>query len=98
MATKKVISKNAVTRRAGYLYYIDGNGSVVETKMNRKGGKKGRSVCSPKPAAKKAAPKKKAAKKKPAKKAAPRKAATRKAAPRKTARKAPTKRRTAKRK
>jgi len=51
----KVIVKNVVTRKKGYLYYLDGKGNVCEAKMAR-GGKK------------KKATKKKTAKKKPAKK------------------------------
>ena len=35
----KVIAKNVVNRRKGYLYYIDGKGNVCEAKMAR-GGKK----------------------------------------------------------
>jgi len=55
----KVIAKNIVERKPGYLYYVDGKGNVCEAKMAR-GGKK-----------KKAAKKKPA--KKPAKKAAKKK-------------------------
>lgn len=36
----KIIIPNAVRRRPGYLYYIDGEGSIVETEMNRGGRKK----------------------------------------------------------
>lgn len=50
----KVIAKNVVKRKSGYLYYVDGKGNVCEAKMAR-GGKKKK---------KKAAPKKKPAKKK----------------------------------
>lgn len=58
----KIVASKAVSRKKGYLYFVDGNGNVRETKMNRKGGKKGRKVCSvPK---KKTARKKKAAKRK----------------------------------
>ena len=35
----KIIVKNAVKRKPGYLYYVDGQGSVCEAKMSR-GGKK----------------------------------------------------------
>ncbi|MBU2576253.1 MAG: hypothetical protein KKF50_00870 [Nanoarchaeota archaeon] len=52
----KVIAKNIVARKSGFLYYVDGKGNVCEAKMAR-GGKK-----------KKKAAKKKATKKKPAKK------------------------------
>jgi len=57
----KVIAKNIVERKSGYLYYVDGKGNVCEAKMARGGKKK-------KKAAKKPAAKKKPAKKKPAKK------------------------------
>lgn len=49
----KVIVKNAVTRKPGHLYYVDGSGNVCEAVMARGGRKK-----------KKAATKKKTAKKK----------------------------------
>ncbi len=51
-----VVVKNAVKRKPGYLYYVDGNGNVCEAKMAR-GGKK-------KKAAKKKPVKKKVVKKK----------------------------------
>lgn len=38
-----IIVKNAVVRKPGYLYYIDRNGSVCESKMARGGRKKGSS-------------------------------------------------------
>ena len=53
----KVIKKAVVTRKPGYLYYVDGSGNVCEAKMSRGGKRK-----------KKKPVKKKAAKKKPAKK------------------------------
>jgi len=56
----KIIAKKIVTRKSGYLYYVDGKGNVCEAKMAR-GGKKKKKVAK-KPA------KKKVAKKKPAKK------------------------------
>ena len=34
MARRKV---GMVKRRKGYLYYVDGKGNVMESKMNRKG-------------------------------------------------------------
>ena len=52
----KVIVRNAVKRKPGYLYYVDGSGNVCEAMMSR-GGKK-------KASKKKAAPKKSMAKKK----------------------------------
>ena len=33
----KIIVKNVVERKPGYLYYVDGDGSVCEAKMARKG-------------------------------------------------------------
>ena len=56
----KVVKKNVVTRKKGYLYYVDGQGSVCEAKMAR-GGKKKKVV-------KKKVVKKKVVKKKPVKK------------------------------
>jgi len=63
----KIIKKKVVTRKKGYLYYVDGSGNVCEAKMAR-GGKKKK-----KKAVKKKAVKKKAVKKKPAKKKAAKK-------------------------
>jgi len=54
----KVIKKNVIKRKKGFLYYIDGKGNVCEAKMARGGKKK-----------KKKAAKKKQVKKKPKKKA-----------------------------
>jgi hypothetical protein len=42
---KKVVLKKAIKRKAGHMYFVSKGGDVVETKMNRKGGKKGRKVC-----------------------------------------------------
>ena len=36
----KVVVKNAVKRRPGYLYYVDAKGNVCEAKMSRGGRKK----------------------------------------------------------
>jgi len=36
----KVVVKNVVTRKPGFLYYVDGTGSVCEAKMARGGKKK----------------------------------------------------------
>jgi len=36
----KVIAKSVVTRKPGYLYYVDGKGNVCEAKMARGGRKK----------------------------------------------------------
>ncbi len=38
----KVIKKNVVERKKGYLYYVDGKGNVCEAKMARGGRKKKR--------------------------------------------------------
>jgi len=35
-----IIIKNAVVRKPGYLYYIDGQGNICEAKMERNGRKK----------------------------------------------------------
>jgi len=32
----KIIIKNAIERRPGFLYYIDGQGNLCEAKMSRK--------------------------------------------------------------
>ncbi len=63
----KIIAKNVVKRKSGYLYYVDGQGNVCEAKMAR-GGKKKKAVKKvvKKKVAKK--PVKKVAKKKVAKK------------------------------
>lgn len=36
----KIIVKNVVKRKKGYLYYVDGKGNVCEAKMARGGKKK----------------------------------------------------------
>ena len=36
----KVIAKNVVSRKKGFLYYVDGKGNVCEAKMARGGRKK----------------------------------------------------------
>ncbi len=58
----KIIAKNIVKRKSGFLYYVDGKGNVCEAKMAR-GGKKKKKAAK-KPAKKKVAKKKPAAKKK----------------------------------
>ena len=55
----KIVKKKVITRKKGYLYYVDGAGNVCEARMAR-GGKK-----------KKKAVKKKAVKRKPVKKKKP---------------------------
>jgi len=39
----QVIVPNAVQRKSGYLYYVDGKGNVCEAKMSRGGKKKKKS-------------------------------------------------------
>ena len=53
----RVIVKNVVTRKPGYLYYIDGAGNVCEAKMAR-GGKRKKKVAKKKVAKKKTTKKK----------------------------------------
>jgi len=53
----KIIAKDIVKRKSGYLYYVDGKGNVCEAKMARGGKKKMKAV-------KKKATKKKVTKKK----------------------------------
>lgn len=36
----KILVKNVVQRKSGYLYYVDGAGNVCEAKMARGGKKK----------------------------------------------------------
>lgn len=36
----KIIQKNVVERKPGYLYYVDGSGNVCEAVMSRGGKKK----------------------------------------------------------
>lgn len=36
----KIVVRNAVKRRKGFLYYIDGEGNLCEAKMCRGGGRK----------------------------------------------------------
>ena len=62
----KIIAKKVVTRRTGFLYYVDGAGNVCEAKMSRGGRKKKKKVAKKKTAKK--TTKRKAAKKKTAKK------------------------------
>ncbi|MFH1151684.1 MAG: hypothetical protein ABIJ14_03955 [Nanoarchaeota archaeon] len=40
----KIVKKNVVTRKKGYLYYVDGQGNVCEAKMARGGKKKKKAV------------------------------------------------------
>ncbi len=54
----KVIAKNVVKRKSGFLYYVDGKGSVCEAKMAR-GGKKKKKVVKKKVVKKKVVKKKK---------------------------------------
>ena len=48
----KIIAKNVVERKPGFLYYVDGKGNVCEAKMAR-GGKKKKKAAKKKPAKKK---------------------------------------------
>ena len=59
----KVIAKNIVKRKPGYLYYIDSAGNVCEARMAR-GGRKKKKTAKKKTTKKKKATKKKAVKKK----------------------------------
>ena len=59
----KIIAKNVVDRKSGYLYYVDGKGNVCEAKMAR-GGKKKKKKAVKKPAKKKVTKKKVVKKKK----------------------------------
>lgn len=68
----KVIAKNVVKRKKGYLYYVDGKGNVCEAMMAR-GGKKKKKKPVKKKAVKKKVVKKKVVKKKPVKKKATKK-------------------------
>ncbi len=54
----KIIVKNAIERKPGYLYYIDGKGNVCEAKMSR-GGRKKKATAKKSPAKKTTAKKKK---------------------------------------
>jgi len=62
----KILVKNVIKRKPGFLYYVDGKGNVCEAKMAR-GGKKKRKSAKKKPA------KRKAVKRKPAKRKAAKK-------------------------
>ncbi len=63
----KIIAKNVVERKPGYLYYVDSKGNVCEAKMAR-GGKKKKKKSTKKKASKKKTTKKKTTKKKASKK------------------------------
>ena len=39
----KVIAKNVIVRKPGFLYYVDGSGNVCEAKMSRGGKRKSKS-------------------------------------------------------
>ena len=55
----KVVKKNVVKRKPGYLYYVDGKGNVCEARMSRGGKRKKKKVVKKKPVKKKAVKKKK---------------------------------------
>jgi hypothetical protein len=44
-----IILKDAVVRKPGYLYYVDGQGNICEAEMCRKGGRKKKEVKVKKP-------------------------------------------------
>jgi len=54
----KVIAKKVITRKKGYLYYVDGQGNVCEAKMDRGEKKKKKKATKKKPEKKKAKKKK----------------------------------------
>lgn len=55
----KVVKKNVIKRKKGYLYYVDGEGNVCEARMARGGKKKKKKVAKKKPVKKKVTKKKK---------------------------------------
>ena len=59
----RIIVKNVIKRKKGYLYYLDGEGNVCEAKMAR-GGKKKKKGAKKKPAKRKVAKRKTTKKKK----------------------------------
>ncbi len=54
----KVIKKNVIKRKKGYLYYVDGQGNVCEARMARGGKKKKKKVAKKKPVKRKVVKKK----------------------------------------
>jgi hypothetical protein len=54
-----IIVKNAIVRKPGYLYYVDGQGNVCQSVMSRGGRKKGKKKVAAKPARKVVSKKKK---------------------------------------
>ena len=60
----KVIKKNVVDRKPGFLYYVDGAGNVCEAKMARGGKRKKKKAVKKKVVKRKAPVKRKAAKRK----------------------------------
>jgi len=58
----KIVKKNVITRKPGYLYYVDSAGNVCEAKMSR-GGKKKKSTKKAKKKTAKKSTKKKTSKK-----------------------------------
>lgn len=63
----RVIVRNVIKRRPGYLYYLDGKGNVCEAKMSRGGKRKKKKAAKRKPAKRRVAKRKPAKRKKPAK-------------------------------
>lgn len=49
----KIVVKNAVERKSGYLYYVDGKGNVCEAQMKRGGKKKAKKKVAKKTSSKK---------------------------------------------
>ena len=64
----KIIVKNVIKRKKGFLYYLDGAGNVCEAKMARGGKRKKKKAVKKKVAKRKSPVKRKTAKRKPAKK------------------------------
>jgi len=54
----KVVKKNVIKRKKGYLYYVDGQGNVCEARMARGGKKKKKKVAKKKPVKRKVVKKK----------------------------------------
>ena len=50
----KIIVKNVLERKPGFLYYVDGKGNVCEAKMARGGKKRKKKVVKKKPVKRKA--------------------------------------------
>jgi len=55
----RILVKNVIKRKKGFLYYVDGAGNVCEAKMARGGKRKKKKAAKKKPAKRKPAKKKK---------------------------------------